>query len=295
MNWADELVAAESWAKTKGITYPLLNGYCGRDKAVEFMWRAAGCPEPTVTAEFEDVPPYASYAKAVSWALEKGIINGTGGLTFSPNQICSRGDVVTLLYRDAVEPLETTLPSREAMLAEVVRLINAERAKEGLAPVATYSTLTAAAQLRSREVTQSVSKTRPDGTGYATALTETGADQNVTASDELPIRGQRVPTGLLSYLKSSPTYKAVILNPEFTHVGVGYTYSPYGKTSGDYWSLIFVRVDGAPNSGLVPSIPKSIPQYDEDGVLVSTDPFIKLTALSIDKMKEHTATTSSRG
>lgn len=296
MAWTDELVAVENWAKAKGITYPLLNGYCGRDEAVEFMWRAAGCPNPTVTAEFEDVPPYASYAKAVSWALEKGITNGTGSLTFSPNTICSRGDIVTFLYREAVEPLETTLPSREVMLTEIVRLINAERAKEGLAPVATYSTLTAAAQLRSKEVTQSVSKTRPDGTSYTTALAETGADQNVVASNELPVRGQSVPTGLLSHIRSTPEFKAAILNPEFTHVGVGYTYSPYGKASGSYWSIIFVRVNGSPNSAAAaPNISKSIPQYDENGVLVSTDPFIKLTALSIDKMKEPTATTSSRG
>lgn len=278
MAWKDELSAVVSWAKTKGINDPYLNGYCGRDKAVEYMWRAAGCPEPTVTAKFEDVSPYASYTKAVSWALEKGITNGTGSLTFSPSQICSRGDIATFLYREAVEPLKNvTLPSRDAMLAEFVSLINEERAKEGLSPVTTYSTLTAAAQLRSAEVAQSVSHTRPNGTDYTTALAETGADQNVSGSYELVMGGPTSPSYFInSCMMNSPNYKEAILNPEFTHVGVGYTYYSSGKYR-NYWSVIFTRVDGDTNNAQASGWPQATPTYGDSGLLYSTDSGISLT------------------
>lgn len=65
------------------------------------MRRAAGSPEPKTTAAFQDVPPSADYGKAVSWALEQKITTGTGnGSTFSPEQGCSRGEIMTFLYRD---------------------------------------------------------------------------------------------------------------------------------------------------------------------------------------------------
>ena len=62
-----------------------------------------GSHEPTVSAVFTDVPASADYAKAVSWALEKKITTGTGdGSTFSPQRGCSRGEIMTFLYRDLV-------------------------------------------------------------------------------------------------------------------------------------------------------------------------------------------------
>lgn len=49
---------------------------------------------------FSDVAAEAPYALAVAWALEKSITTGTSATTFSPNDICNRGQIVTFLHRN---------------------------------------------------------------------------------------------------------------------------------------------------------------------------------------------------
>lgn len=75
------------------------NAVCTRAQAVTFLWRAAGCPEPAGTNSFTDVSADAYYAKAVAWAVEQGITNGTGGGKFSPDAVCTRAQVVAFLWR----------------------------------------------------------------------------------------------------------------------------------------------------------------------------------------------------
>ena len=95
------------WAVGSGIT----NGTdathfspsadCTRGQVVTFLWRAHGSPEPTSTVNpFVDVPEDAYYYKAVLWAVEMKITNGTDATHFSPDDTCTRGQVVTFLYRD---------------------------------------------------------------------------------------------------------------------------------------------------------------------------------------------------
>lgn len=79
----------------------IYNTPCTRAMAVTYMWKAAGSPAPKRTSSFSDVPASASYAKAVSWAVEQGITKGTTPTTFSPDKTCTRGQIVTFLYRAA--------------------------------------------------------------------------------------------------------------------------------------------------------------------------------------------------
>ena len=94
------------WAAANGITNGVdgshfaPDGNATRAQVVTFLWRAAGCPEPTGGSNpFADVNANAYYYKAVLWAAEKGITRGTGKTTFSPEQTCTRGQVVTFLHR----------------------------------------------------------------------------------------------------------------------------------------------------------------------------------------------------
>lgn len=81
---------------------------CTRGQVVTFLWRAAGEPAPKNTRNpFKDVSEDSYYYKAVLWAIEKGITNGTGATTFSPEVGCTRGQVVTFLYRANGEPKVT--------------------------------------------------------------------------------------------------------------------------------------------------------------------------------------------
>lgn len=93
-------------AVDKGITSGLDDTHfgpaeiCNRAQVVTFLWRSAGRPKPTITENpFVDVPQGSFYEKAVLWALETGITTGTDGTHFSPEQSCSRAQVVTFLHR----------------------------------------------------------------------------------------------------------------------------------------------------------------------------------------------------
>lgn len=51
------------------------------------------------TSAFADVPADSYYAKAVAWTVKTGITQGVGGGRFAPEQSCTRGQIVTFLYR----------------------------------------------------------------------------------------------------------------------------------------------------------------------------------------------------
>ena len=94
------------WAVEEGITNgtsPTTFGAynnCNRAAVVTFLWRAAESPEPTSTTNpFVDVATDAFYYKAVLWAVENGITNGVDATHFGPTANCTRGQVVTFLYR----------------------------------------------------------------------------------------------------------------------------------------------------------------------------------------------------
>ena len=72
---------------------------CTRAQAVTFLYRASGSPAVSGNAAFTDVAADAYYAAAVAWAEKNGITGGIGGGLFGSNQSCTRGQIVTFLYR----------------------------------------------------------------------------------------------------------------------------------------------------------------------------------------------------
>lgn len=95
---SDYFYKAVLWAKEKGMfegdafqpSEP-----CTRLMAMEFMWKRLGSPVVEDNL-FSDVS-----SGAVNWAVARGVTSGTGETTFSPEQICTRGQIVTFLHRDA--------------------------------------------------------------------------------------------------------------------------------------------------------------------------------------------------
>lgn len=78
---------------------------CTRGQAVTFLWRAAGCPAPTLAENpFADVKPTDYCYDAVLWAVQTGVAKGMSASTFSPDAACTRGQIVTFLYRAAGSP-----------------------------------------------------------------------------------------------------------------------------------------------------------------------------------------------
>ena len=72
---------------------------CTRAQIVTFLWRSQGMPDAGSTNPFTDVTSGEYYYNAVLWAVENGITNGTSATTFSPNENCTRAQIVTFLYR----------------------------------------------------------------------------------------------------------------------------------------------------------------------------------------------------
>ena len=107
MYYADAVIWAAASGITSGVSETMFNpdGICTRAQAVTFLWRAAGSPTPASDEMcFTDVKAGSYYAQAVAWAVENGITNGTSAITFSPDAACSRGQIVTFLWRSEKSP-----------------------------------------------------------------------------------------------------------------------------------------------------------------------------------------------
>ena len=107
---SDRFEKAILWAYYEGITTGTTattfsgEDTCTRKQIVTFLWRFRGQPEPqNMDNPFVDVKA-DRFQKAILWAYYEGITTGTGdGTTFSPENPCTRKQIVTFLYRDMVE------------------------------------------------------------------------------------------------------------------------------------------------------------------------------------------------
>ena len=96
---------AVAWAVENGITGGTGEGMfspdatCTRAQSVTFLYRASGSPAVSGSAEFSDVSATAFYADAVAWAAKKGITTGIGGGMNGADNDCTRGQIVTFLWR----------------------------------------------------------------------------------------------------------------------------------------------------------------------------------------------------
>ncbi len=95
---------AVQWAVENNITGGTGNNtfspdsVCTRAQIVTFLYHAASSPAISGNSSFNDVKAGSYYENAVKWAVENGITSGTGGNSFSPNNNCVRGQIVTFLY-----------------------------------------------------------------------------------------------------------------------------------------------------------------------------------------------------
>ena len=93
------------WAAENGIVKGTTetefgaNAACTRAQVVTFLYRYAGTNAAVEGNPFADVKADTYYYDAVAWAAGKGITAGTSASTFAPNDSCTRGQIVTFLYR----------------------------------------------------------------------------------------------------------------------------------------------------------------------------------------------------
>ncbi len=119
---------------------------------------------------------------------------------------------------------------------EVLNLVNAERAKEGLSALTLDVKLCKAADVRAAEIVTSFSHTRPDGSSCFTAVKDAGYTSYKYLGENIAA-GQKTPQAVVTAWMNSSGHRANIMSKNFTTLGVGYVKTSSGY--GHYWSQMF--------------------------------------------------------
>ena len=117
---------------------------------------------------------------------------------------------------------------------QIVKLVNAERAKEGLPAVQLDAQITAAANIRAREIVQQFAHTRPNGSSFYTVLKENGI--SYMGCGENIAYGQRTAEEVMNGWMNSSGHRANIMNKNYKNIGVGYYQDARGVK---YWVQLF--------------------------------------------------------
>lgn len=170
-----------------------------------------------------DRPAAAQPAKAAP-GLSANSVPSTGQQSPAP---LLKAEATTLFQTDSTtEPTAAPTHAPTAATAgdsrfltdyetQVVALVNAQRAQNGLSPLAVTAPLRDTAHLRAVELTQNYSHTRPDGTRCFTAFPESDT------VGENAARGQQSPAEAMQSWMNSKAHRENIMNPAFSKIGVG--------------------------------------------------------------------------
>jgi uncharacterized protein YkwD len=124
--------------------------------------------------------------------------------------------------------------SNLSYVEQVVKLVNIERAKEGLAPLSIDKNLEKAAMVRANEIQTKFEHVRPNGTSFATVIKENGATYR--GAGENIAWGQKTPEEVVTGWMNSPGHRANIMNKNFVNIGVGNLQNSNGT---QYWVQLF--------------------------------------------------------
>ena len=124
----------------------------------------------------------------------------------------------------------------EDYINEVLRLVNIERAKEGLSPLELDSALSKAAKVRAEEQTELFGHTRPDGQSCFSVFEEYGISYRIAG--ENAAAGYSTPEDVVNAWMNSEGHRANILKPGFEKLGVGFAYGD--DSYGAYWIQLFI-------------------------------------------------------
>lgn len=131
---------------------------------------------------------------------------------------------------------EEPVDENASYINQVLNLVNVERAKAGLSPLSLDAAINNAAMVRAEEIQSNFSHTRPNGSGFYTALREAGVIYR--QSGENIAWGQQSPAQVVDAWMNSSGHRANIMSPDFTRIGVGYMENSVGTP---YWVQLFAN------------------------------------------------------
>ncbi|MCM1357996.1 MAG: CAP domain-containing protein [Prevotella sp.] len=131
-------------------------------------------------------------------------------------------------------------PDFEAMTNRVIYLVNEARAEAGLEPIYAVPYLSELADVRAEECVETFGHTRTNGDAFYEIIDYEEAPW-MSAAENIA-SGMSTPEATFEQWRNSPSHWAAIMNPNYTHMGVGVTYEP-GSKYGWYWTQLFIEVD----------------------------------------------------
>ncbi len=241
---SDYYYDAALWSRKNGMVVGGTfdgNTPCTRAYTVIYLWKNAGSPSAAVNNTFSDVSASADYAQAVAWAVENGVTSGTSATTFSPNDTCTRGQIVTFLNRalsaetkttaqvttekkttkseNITEPTKTTEPVKTA---EPVQPAETTKTSETTKPTTT-ATPTEAAK-NEKETTEQQAVANPLRPEYDKQVYEKAVDEFLTAA-----LGKSHGEGMTDLQKALALHDHLVLNCQYDLTKARkYAHSEYG-------------------------------------------------------------------
>ncbi|MGF2618153.1 hypothetical protein FZC84_20920 [Rossellomorea vietnamensis] len=180
---------------------------------------------------FKDVPAGSWTYPYVTPLVASGITTGVNASYYAPNDSVSRAQMVVFIKRTL------DYKSQSFHASEVLRLTNIERAKVGAPPLKLSSEVQPVAMLKAEDMAvngyfahQSPTYGSPFDMMKAFGVSYTRAGENLFA-------GNSAPSVAVSSWMNSPGHRQNMLNPAFTHLGVGYA---EGGPYRDYWVQMFI-------------------------------------------------------
>ena len=188
-----------------------------------------------------------TFADTNNYILEKGVNNSTVydyllnnnfnidiSDIYTSNQNTTNADITTA---SKVENNNSNL-SVSSYERQVVELVNAERAKNGLSSLTLDSSVSNVARAKSKDMATNnyFSHTSPTYGGAGSMLSQFGI--KYTAYGENIASGQKTPQEVVTAWMNSSGHRANILSSDFTKIGVGYAENSSGKA---YWTQMFIR------------------------------------------------------
>ena len=174
------------------------------------------------------------YGNCCDWSKLQKISGG-----YCPEGNCSVDKPVQEPVEQPTKPVAEVVKPQDsefnaAYEAEVVRLVNAERAKYGLAALTQDDGAQNVAHVRAKEIVQSFSHTRSDGRSCFTAASDLGVTYR--SAGENIAYGYATPAQVVNGWMNSEGHRKNILSSSYTKIGVG-SYSANGVM---YWSQFFI-------------------------------------------------------